>query len=469
MRKKIFIALFMILLFVPFLSMSFYKADLSIEKRYGEQFPSLVEKGKINLGFFSQMTDYIENHFAFRQEMITADARIKASVFQSSGNSQVIVGREGWLFFQETTDDYMGRNVLSRRELHNCAKVLQLIQGAAERADAQFIFAVAPNKNSIYGEYMPKRYLPLQGSGNWEGLQREMKKLHVNYIDLFTPLRESEEKLYHKLDTHWNNLGASVACDSLLGRLGKKHTDYQSIPYTVQKSFAGDLQGMLFPKSSQLDDNIIFENEYTYQYVNEVESTEQIEIETVNPARKESLVMFRDSFGNALLPFMAEEYGTGYFTKEIPYDVSLFLDYKADDVVIELAQRQIPSLIEGVPYMIAPGIAFDGDVEETEHCDATMETENLDGVLRVSGELDRALLDDDSDIYISMVGEKNLLMFEAFPAVYDAEDESADREYSYGAYIDTEEMPEDIYQIEIITKKGETYYTTGFLREYVVK
>lgn len=469
MRKKIFIALFMILLLVPFLSMRFYRADLSIEKRYGEQLPSLVEKGEINFGFFPQMTEYIEKHFAFRQEMITADARIKASVFQSSGNNQVIVGKEGWLFFQETLDDYMGRNVMSRRELHNCAKVLQLIQGAADRVDAQFVFAVAPNKNSIYGEYIPKRYLPLEQSGNWEGLQREMKKLHVNYIDLFTPLQKSEKQLYHKLDTHWNNLGASIACDSLLDRLGRKHIDYQNIPYTIQKNFVGDLQGMLFPKSNQFDDNIIFENEYTYQYVNEVESTEQIEIETVNPAREKSLVMFRDSFGNALLPFMAEEYGTGYFTKEIPYDVSLFLEHKADDVVIELAQRQIPSLIEGVPYMMAPGIAFDADVEETETSNATMETEDLDGVLRVSGELDPTLLDDDSDIYISMVGENNLLMFEAFPAVYNADDEKADREYSYGAYIDIEEMPEDTYQLEIITKKGETYYTTGFLREYVVK
>ena len=55
-----------------------------------------------------------------------------------------------------------------------------------------------------------------------------------------------------------------------------------------------------------------------------------------------------------------------------------------------------------------------------------------------------------------------------FPSVYDPMDDKADRAYSYGAYIDTSSMPADHYQIEIITKKDGSYYTTGFLGRYVV-
>ena len=187
--------------------------------------------------------------------------------------------------------------------------------------------------------------------------------------------------------------------------------------------------------------------------------------------KHKSLVMYRDSFGNALVPFMAQEYQKGYFTKEVPYDLSLVDAYQADDVVIELAQRQIPTLLEGIPYMMAPGVAFDQDVEEITQTEATMETEEVpgtDGVLRISGETDKQWTDDDSEIYISMYGKKNLLMYEAFPSVCDPMDDKADRAYSYGAYIDTSSMPADHYQIEIITKKDGSYYTTGFLGRYVV-
>ena len=245
---------------------------------------------------------------------------------------------------------------------------------------------------------------------------------------------------------------------------------------------------MLFPKSSRKDWNVIYDRPWTYKCVNSVTSTEQMEIQTENQTQKDdqkntakekpkkqkkhnSLVMYRDSFGNALVPFMAQEYQKGYFTKEVPYDLSLVDACKADDVVIELAQRQIPTLLEGIPYMMAPGVTFDQDVEEITQTKATMEVEKVPGtdeVLRIFGETDERWTDDDSEIYISMYGKKNLLMYEAFPAVYDPMDEKADRAYSYGAYINTSSMPSDHYQIEVITKKNGSYYTTGFLGKYVV-
>ena len=488
MKKRIFIAVFFLILLIPFVGMSVYHADLSIEKKHEEALPSLIRNGRINTGFFQGITDYVADHFAFRQEMITADAGIKAGIFHSSANEKVIVGKKGWLFFQETMNDYQKRNLLSGREIHNCATVVRLIEQGVELQGAEFAFTVAPNKNTLYGKYMPDRFEAGSGEGNLEHLIAEMKKQKVHYVDLRTPLRKGKNQVYHKLDTHWNNLGASIACETLLDFLGKDHIHYENESYLWKKNFSGDLQGMLFPKSRKKDWNAIYDRPWTYEYVNNVTSIEQMEIQTENQTQKDdqknavkekqkkqkrhkSLVMYRDSFGNALVPFMAQEYLKGYFTKEVPYDLSLVDAYKADDVMIELAQRQIPTLLEGVPYMMAPGVAFDQDVQETGKTAATMEMREvtgMDGVLRISGETDKRWTDDDSEIYISMYGKKNLLMFEAFPSVYDPMDEKADRAYSYGAYIDTSSLPRDRYQIEVITKKDGSYYTTGFLGKYVV-
>lgn len=480
--------MFFLILLIPFVGMSVYHADLSIEKKHEEALPSLIRNGRINRGFFQGMTDYVADHFAFRQEMITADAGIKAGIFHSSANEKVIVGKNGWLFFQETMNDYQKRNLLSDREIHSCATVVRLIEQGVELQGAEFAFTVAPNKNTLYEKYMPDRFEAGSGEGNLEHLIAEMKKQKVHYVDLRTPLWKGKNQVYHKLDTHWNNLGASIACETLLDYFGKDHIHYENESYVWKKNFSGDLQGMLFPKSRKKDWNAIYDCPWTYEYVNSVTSTEEMEIQTENQTEKDdqrdlaneehkkqtkhkSLVMYRDSFGNALVPFMAQEYRKGYFTKEVPYDLSLVDAYKADDVVIELAQRQIPTLLEGIPYMMAPGVAFDQDVQETEKTAATMEMQKVtgtDGVLRISGETDKRWTDDDSEVYISMYGKKNLLMFEAFPSVYDPMDEKADRAYSYGAYIDTSSLPRDRYQIEVITKKDGSYYTTGFLGKYVV-
>lgn len=169
----------------------------------------------------------------------------------------MIVGKDGWLFFEETLDDYMKRNCLNKRQIHNCARVLKLIEQGVEVCDADFVFVAAPNKNTLYGEYMPDRYVPLNGQGNLNALITSMKEQGVHYVDLREVLSEQKEQVYHKLDTHWNNLGASIACENILDALGKKQTSYEKEAYTRKKSFAGDLQGMLFPKKRKKDWNVI--------------------------------------------------------------------------------------------------------------------------------------------------------------------------------------------------------------------
>ncbi|RHV02478.1 hypothetical protein DXB96_11435 [Clostridium sp. OM07-10AC] len=112
-----------------------------------------------------------------------------------------------------------------------------LIGQGVELQGAEFAFTVAPNKNTLYGKYMPDRFQTGSGEGNLEHLIREMKAQKVHYVDLQTPLRKEQKQVYHKLDTHWNNLGASIACGTLLGYFGKDHIHYENESYTRKKIF----------------------------------------------------------------------------------------------------------------------------------------------------------------------------------------------------------------------------------------
>ena len=78
----------------------------------------------------------------------------------------------------------------------------------------------------------------------------------------------------------------------------------------------------------------------TFAYVGEVGSNFDPKITTVNPVKEGSLVMFRDSFGNALLPFMADAYSSAYFSRGVPYQMSEVDEKNADTVIVERADRK---------------------------------------------------------------------------------------------------------------------------------
>jgi hypothetical protein len=66
-----------------------------------------------------------------------------------------------------------------------------------------------------------------------------------------------------------------------------------------------------------------------------------MEIHTKNPRETGNILVFRDSFGNALYPFLAESYGGAVFSRKAPYSAALAEKYGADTVIIEIAERNL--------------------------------------------------------------------------------------------------------------------------------
>ena len=95
--RKIYIVVFIGACFSLFLLMPFSHSDMTAEKREAAQLPSIkTEDGKLNMDYFDELTSYFSDNFAFRQELATTDARIKSTVFRTSNQEKVVVGKNGW-------------------------------------------------------------------------------------------------------------------------------------------------------------------------------------------------------------------------------------------------------------------------------------------------------------------------------------------------------------------------------------
>jgi len=212
-----------------------------VEQRQVQIFPSIKTGGKLNVKFFDQLNDYFSDNFAFRQNLIEVDAIIKKNVFRQSGNEKVIVGSKGYLFFSETLDDYLGQNTLSKREIYSCGRVLSLLQENVEQNNRQFLFVIAPNKNSLYPEYMPKRYIKTSEQNNYSLLQAEMKKRLLSLFLAFVTLlgilptaalaANTEEEALGEVDIY--NGGYELSYLTINGRI--RTQDYTYFNYVDAK------------------------------------------------------------------------------------------------------------------------------------------------------------------------------------------------------------------------------------------
>ncbi len=398
-KDKIFIVIVSLILLIPFVGMVFWPTNETTENTVMAKWPKVTEEGKWNRDYLAQAGEYFEDHFAFRQQFVTANALLRGRILKTSATDQVVVGKEDWLYFGGTLDDYQGKNLLSERELYAVVHNLKLMQDYVESCGSRFILTVAPNKNSLYNSNMPDRYKKGTDS-NLKRLTARMTREGIHYVDLYQTFDSQEEVLYFKRDSHWNNKGAVLAYRTLMDKMQKEHESYLNVPYETVREHIGDIDAMLYPLASREEEDYQYRKEWEFSYINEVKDNMDDWIETANPAKEGTLLMYRDSFGESLLPFLAEEMGEGYFSRLVPYNLTQVEEYIPDYVIVERVERKLAAFATEVPIM--EPLPADNIYAPEMKTDTTVEAEKSGSYLMVKGHVEEQYLEDDTDIYVQV-------------------------------------------------------------------
>ena len=357
MKKKIlytaYARRFRIIGAVPAAIMPFVKAEDTKENRKLSKFPEIKkEDGSLNADWAKEFDTYFSEHFGFRSDLVNAHNTMLDTVFGSSGEDDVIIGKDGWLYYSNTVDDYMGTDRMSDREIEDTAQTLKKMQEYAENNGTKLIFACVPNKNTIYPEYMPYNYLERTEESDLERLEKVLSKESVNYCSLESILKEQKSTdsdiLYHKEDTHWNNYGAYTAYNALFDLAGMDKIDIQKSGFS--DTWEGDLRKMLFPDSDKKDKQIDYDFTPTYNYVGRFRRLDDMLIRTAGNG-KGNVLMFRDSFGEAILPYIAESCQTAVFSRAVPYKLDMIEKEHFDTVIVEIVERNLDKLREQCPEL----------------------------------------------------------------------------------------------------------------------
>lgn len=273
--------------------------------------------------------------------------------------TNAILGKDGWYFYSAgtTIDDYRATQPLSDAELKTIAdNIIKTKDDLAAQGIAFYVMA-APDKHTIYGEYMPDIYNRV---GPLTRLDQTIQYLEqhtdITIIDPRADLLAAKpaSRLYEKTGTHWNEYGAYIGYRALL-RAIQKDFPAISIPsiedFTIKTQIAGgaDLAIMLSLQEDLQEEQIKLIPKAPRQAVNA-----SFAFENPNPDPEKSvlakeitasdlprLLMFRDSFTNAMAPFISENFSRSVFIRNYPIDQTIVEIEQPDVVVLEFVERQL--------------------------------------------------------------------------------------------------------------------------------
>ena len=280
-------------------------------------------------------TRYFEDHFAFRSDLVSAQAAFRLQSFGVSPTPAVIAGDDGWLYYAEDSalEDYTVAWTLAEADLETWASTLQQTQDWLAARGIAYAFVLAPDKHAIYPEPMPDTIRRLREQ-SWTDQLAGHLAAHttVNVVDLRPVLIEgrSRERVYHKTDTHWNDRGAHAAYVEILESLGGAHgvrpRPRAAFREVVRRVPGLDLAAMLGLSRRLVEDDLALEP-VTPRRARMTEPAvpaghnmyPRMATEVADPSLPRAII-FRDSFTSGLVPFLSEHFSRALYLWE--YDVN---------------------------------------------------------------------------------------------------------------------------------------------------
>lgn len=356
MKKKILISLFLLsitlpnLVFGPFFSGG---ASATNEKRELAEFPKTDMASLTD--FPSGFESYYNDHLPFKSYFVSLNNKIEMNVFRNTSVDSVKIGKNNWLFYmiseegENSLADYQKTNIYSKEQCEEIARRIGRVREFfTEQGAEQFCYYVAPSKESIYSDYMPKTIsAPADKESRIETFADYMRENgRTDFAYLYDELKALSEKyqVYFKYDTHLNNIGAfGISQRMTKDMLGKSVSEDQVLieKYGV---FVGDLGEMISQEASLRDDcDYAIKNYYpdvqsaVLQRTVEGEELFQ-EIRTTSENHR-TLMLIGDSYRLREEPFFE-----GFYDRIISVHIDAFQpemagEYEPDDVIILTVER----------------------------------------------------------------------------------------------------------------------------------
>lgn len=304
------------------------------ENRYLSVFPELSLESYKNKKFMDGFDTWLSDRFYGREEWIAMKNSVDKALGKTENNGVFVKNNMMMQIWKGYDEQIYKKNLNAINNFIN------------NNSEIPCYFMLAPNAQEIYKENVP----PFAEIGNQKDfIDKFYSDLNTNAvpIDIYSVLKENKDSyIYYRTDHHWTSYGAFLAYTRAADILGYNSSGYDD--FDIEHA-SDSFQGTLFSKTldfgvtpDTMDYYILKENEpqvkvsvfkefniktgrieydvYDSLYFREFldvkdkyasflgQNSPLVTVE--NPAAKtdKSLLIIKDSYAHALVPFLSKEY-----------------------------------------------------------------------------------------------------------------------------------------------------------------
>lgn len=327
------------------------------EQRALAKMPDISINNLLDDTFYLELEQYINDHFVLRSFLIKTKGWIDYNLFNSSVDAKVLIGKNGWFFYRDELRDYSKNDCSDRERMRTLARELQTLEKVFAKSGKIFLFIVAPNKSTIYPEYVG---FNVSNSGCNKSRYDLLMESFILYpvkgfirLDQKLILSKKNEPVFFKMDSHWNANGAMIVSRSVLEYLRPESWDKYFPDVEIAKQYmGGDLANMTALNYRNEEDVI---KGVSYRAVVNVENKEplkngwprfRITTKSSSTPLLPRAIFYRDSFMTHPLELLK-----GSFSQiDVYWDYDLSISEAMEDlrtskiVIMEVVERNLGEL-----------------------------------------------------------------------------------------------------------------------------
>ena len=350
--------LFLVVISLPLAAnfAGFDGADSGTENREMAPFPRLT----IAADYVDDLSRWFDDHFGFRSMLVRWYGESRLFGLGVSPSAAVVKGRDGWLFYADdkSMDDYASAEPMTPEALRNWRAAVVRASDWLQAHHIAYVFTIAPDKHVLYPEELPSTIARVGVLTRTDQLLTALQDTGLA-VDLRPALFEAKarERIFQMTDTHWNDRGALAAYQQIIaavrGRVPSTPAAWTRDDFEpVSRDIAGlDLAGMLGLKRvlHETDLTLVARRPRRARVLEPAGASPTSEegrlvTEVADPSLPRA-VIFRDSFGSRLVPFLSEHFSRAVYAWQNDFDAGLVLQEHPDVVIQEIVGRHLYDFI----------------------------------------------------------------------------------------------------------------------------
>lgn len=325
---------------------------------------------QVRTDFFTAFDSWFADRIGLRLVLIKIGTGFHVGLLQRPTARQVVFGLDGWMFWPDDGDkvpvtmaDVRGHLRLGTEEIRQIGKHLRAIRERLAACGRTAFVVVAPNKQSIYPEYLLGDRASPASTRLDDLLPRLDPSVSGMVIDPRPELRAAKvapgPRLYNKTDTHWNQLGAFHAYRKIVQTLERarlvSRPELASLAHydvVIQRYEGGDLAvRMLFSPWHFPDRDVLLRPRPEVPAVSSAPLADRGWTVT-NAQGKGRLLLEGDSFAPPLADFLARHFKHVVVPETGRFDGEVVARHRPDVVLLEVAERNLNRLVRE-PHQLA--------------------------------------------------------------------------------------------------------------------